>query len=201
MKSTVIYVYLNWSFLLLLLLLLLPFLSPSLFLLLGCRAMLMIFTFSRRRSFFRVRCSHNNFFSQSIFILLQLAKNKHRGNMIVWLISCLREVQICNVSKRNTNAWKTKINRRLIILYRSDNNDNTWQNRRSVSFFFVSCCVSASFSPSARSGERRGSISLAAGDASTSHAPTRTRRMSTTKIVDTRPKHLMLGDFELANVV
>jgi len=52
-------------------------------------------------------------------------------------------------------------------------------------------------------GERRGSISLAGSDASSSLVPgtTRTRRMSTTKIVDTRPKHLMLGDFELANVV
>jgi len=53
-------------------------------------------------------------------------------------------------------------------------------------------------------GERRGSISLAGSDASLSTAPstTRTRRMSTTtKIIDTRPKHLMLGDFELTNVV
>jgi hypothetical protein len=52
-------------------------------------------------------------------------------------------------------------------------------------------------------GERRGSISLAGSDASSSlvSGATRTRRMSTTKIVDTRPKHLMLGDFELANVV
>jgi len=30
---------------------------------------------------------------------------------------------------------------------------------------------------------------------------TRARRMSVAKVVDTRPKHLMLGDFELANVV
>jgi len=44
---------------------------------------------------------------------------------------------------------------------------------------------------------------LAGSDASlsTGFNATRTRRMSTTKIVDNRPKHLMLGDFELANVV
>ncbi len=52
-------------------------------------------------------------------------------------------------------------------------------------------------------GQRRSSISLAGSDASlsTGFNATRTRRMSTTKIVDNRPKHLMLGDFELANVV
>ncbi len=44
---------------------------------------------------------------------------------------------------------------------------------------------------------------MAGSDASlsTGFNATRTRRMSTTKIVDNRPKHLMLGDFELANVV
>ncbi len=54
-----------------------------------------------------------------------------------------------------------------------------------------------------RLGERRGSISLAGSDASVSTAPntTRTRRASITKVTDTRPKHLILGDFELANVV
>ena len=50
--------------------------------------------------------------------------------------------------------------------------------------------------PAKSSGERRPSISVAGSEIST-----RTRRMSTTKIVDTRPKHLILGDFELANVV
>ncbi len=29
----------------------------------------------------------------------------------------------------------------------------------------------------------------------------RTRRMSTNRVIDTRPKHSILGDFELANVV
>ncbi|CAF1598639.1 unnamed protein product [Adineta ricciae] len=45
---------------------------------------------------------------------------------------------------------------------------------------------------------RRPSISLTNNDSSGVPA-TRTRRMS--KVVDTRPKHLILGDFELANVV
>lgn len=52
-------------------------------------------------------------------------------------------------------------------------------------------------------GERRGSITVASSETSLLSVPgsTRTRRMSTTKVVDSRPKHLMLGDFELANVV
>ena len=52
-------------------------------------------------------------------------------------------------------------------------------------------------------GERRGSLSLAAGDASlpATHANPRARRMSTSKVVDNRPRHLVLGDFELTNVV
>ncbi|CAF3886479.1 unnamed protein product, partial [Rotaria sordida] len=51
--------------------------------------------------------------------------------------------------------------------------------------------------------EKRGSMSLASSEASLLTVPgsTRTRRMSTTKVIDQRPKHLMLGDFELANVV
>ncbi|CAF0988850.1 unnamed protein product [Rotaria sp. Silwood1] len=51
--------------------------------------------------------------------------------------------------------------------------------------------------------ERRGSMSLASSESSLLTVPgsTRTRRMSTTKVIDQRPKHLMLGDFELANVV
>jgi hypothetical protein len=43
-------------------------------------------------------------------------------------------------------------------------------------------------------------MSLANSEASGSGA-TRTRRMSTNRVIDTRPKHLILGDFELANVV
>ena len=52
-------------------------------------------------------------------------------------------------------------------------------------------------------GERNGSLSLAGSETSSLTAPstTRARRNSTTKIIDNRPKHLMLGDFELANVV
>lgn len=44
---------------------------------------------------------------------------------------------------------------------------------------------------------------MASSESSLLSAPgtTRTRRMSTTKVVDQRPKHLILGDFELANVV
>mgnify|MGYP006892785366 CR=1 FL=1 len=51
--------------------------------------------------------------------------------------------------------------------------------------------------------ERHGTTSLANSDASVSTgvSTTRTRRMSVNKIVDTRPKHLMLGDFELTHVV
>lgn len=49
-------------------------------------------------------------------------------------------------------------------------------------------------------GERRPSISLTNNESSGAGG-TRTRRMSTTKVVDNRPKHLILGEFELANVV
>ncbi len=49
-------------------------------------------------------------------------------------------------------------------------------------------------------GERRPSIPMANSDSSMPNAA-RTRRMSMAKAIDTRPKHLILGDFELANVV
>ena len=57
--------------------------------------------------------------------------------------------------------------------------------------------------PSKLAAERNGSLSLAGSETSSLTAPstTRARRNSTTKIIDNRPKHLMLGDFELANVV
>ena len=35
----------------------------------------------------------------------------------------------------------------------------------------------------------------------TALSASRTRRVSTTKLIDNRPKHLTLGDFELTNVV
>ncbi|CAF3789579.1 unnamed protein product [Rotaria sp. Silwood1] len=51
--------------------------------------------------------------------------------------------------------------------------------------------------------EHRGSISLATSEASltTASSTNRASRMSTSKTIDNRPKHLILGNFELSNVI
>lgn len=65
-------------------------------------------------------------------------------------------------------------------------------------YFFSFAHVEFSF----HLADRTGSLNLAGSDASISTTTSTARhRMLTNKLVDNRPKHLILGDFELTNVV
>ena len=130
------------------------------------------------------------------FILFIRIENSSVGNMIVWLILLTQPVQ----TQRGADTTER-------LSYRTTNSikliRKRWQRLRRqpvMELFPVPVSDQIDFF-SFGSGERRGSISLANSDVSGGHAPARQRRMSTSKVVDNRPKHLILGDFELANVV